>query len=139
MVTQDKEKDAVTVKSKPQTEAQEIPEGTYFKEVKQLSTGKKPACFAPDPALTQVVEDNGKLPYEESFSVAIGTVIPDMPAGFTDVYLHEYTETKARGYEVFSDENQKSFVGSLKSFNFSIERETAADQWKLESFIACTE
>jgi hypothetical protein len=126
--------------SSPQTSqtAQEIPEGTYFNEVKTLSAGSKPACLTPDPALTQIVEDDDKLPFEKSFSVAIGSVIPDMPAGFTDVYLHEYSATKARGYEVFSDQNQQSFVGDLAAFNFTIERASANNQWKLQSFIACT-
>lgn len=128
-----------TAATPKQQVAQSIPEGTNFKEVKKLSEGKKPACLAHDPSLDQVVQDDEKLPFDKSFSMALGTVITDMPAGFTDVYLNEYTPTRASGYEVFSDKNQESFVGDLKSFNFTIERDSPDSQWKLDSFIACSE
>jgi len=122
-----------------QKAAQQIPKETYFNEVKKLSAGDKPACLAPDPALEHVVKDDESLPYEKSFSPAIGTVIIDMPAGYTDVYLHSYTPTRASGYEVFSDKNQESFVGELKTFNFTIERASADSTWTVKSFIACSE
>jgi len=119
--------------------AQSIPSGTYFAKVRELSSGKKPACLAHDTALDTVVQADDKLPYEKSMSPALGTVIPDMPAGYTTTYLHTYTSTSATGYEVFSDKNQQSFVGNLKSFNFSLQRSNADATWKLTSFIACSE
>jgi hypothetical protein len=118
--------------------AQRIPEGTYFAKVRELSAGKKPTCLKRDTTLDQTVQADDKLPYQKSMSPALGTVIPDMPAGHTTTYLHTYTPTSATGYEIFSDKNQQSFVGSLKSFNFSIQRTSGDAHWKLTSFIACS-
>lgn len=122
----------------PQQHAQQIPIGTYFAKVRQLSTGKKPACLTRNTALDATVQADDTLPFEKSMSPALGTVIPDMPAGYTTTYLHTYTQTKATGYEIFSDKNQRSFVGDLKSFNFSIQRSNTEASWKLTSFLACT-
>ncbi|MDL2341790.1 MAG: hypothetical protein QFB87_01780 [Patescibacteria group bacterium] len=119
--------------------AQQIPQGTYFARVRELSVGKKPICLSRNTALDQTVQADDKLRYEESMSPALGTVIPDMPAGNTTTYLHTYTNTSATGYETFSDQNQQSFVGDLKSFNFGIRRSAGDGSWKLTSFVACTE
>jgi hypothetical protein len=119
--------------------AQPIPPGTYFAQVRRLSAGTKPSCLARDPALDQVVQADDNEPFDTSFSAAIGTVIPDMPAGHTTTYLHMYTPTNASGYIIFSDKNQQSFAGNLKSFNFTIERGNKSAAWKLKSFIACVE
>lgn len=129
-----------TAHAKPsQQYAQPIPEGTFFNQVRQLSAGQKPACLTHDKTLDKIVQADDKLPFEKSMSPALGTVIPDMPAGYTTTYLHTYTPTSATGYEIFSDKNQRSFVGDLKSFNFSIHRSSANATWKLVSFIACAE
>ncbi len=119
--------------------AHQVPQGTRFAEVRKLSSGKKPACLARDTALDKIVDEDDKLPYERSMSTALGTVIPDMPAGHTTTYLHTYTSTHATGYEIFSDKNQVEFVGNLKSFNFDIHRDNEDATWKLTSFIACSE
>jgi hypothetical protein len=119
--------------------AQSIPEGTFFAKVRELSVGKKPACLSRDTALDQIIKADSKLPYERSMSMVLGTVIPDMPAGYTTTYLHDYTPTNATGYEIFSDKNQQKLVGSLKSFNFRLQRSSADASWKLASFIACSE
>lgn len=130
----------VLLSKKPsQQYARPIPEGTYFATVRKLSAGKKPACLARDAALDNIVQADDKLPFEKSMSPALGMVIPDMPAGHTTTYLHTYTPTSATGYEIFSDKNQQSFVGDLKSFNFSVQRSSANAPWKLASFIACSE
>jgi hypothetical protein len=129
-----------TASTKPsQKHAQPIPEGTNFAQVRVLSAGKKPTCLTHDTALDQTVKADDALPYEKSMSTAIGTVIPDMPAGYTTTYLHTYTPTSATGYEIFSGKNQKPFVGNLKSFNFSIHRSGPDAVWKLTSFVACSE
>lgn len=122
-----------------QQSAQQIPQGTYFAKVRQLSAGTKPACLTPDPSLDPTVQADDQLPYEKSMSPALGTVIPDMPAGRTSTHLHSYSSTSATGYETFSDKNQQAFVGDLKSFNFNLQRSDANAAWKLTSFIACTD
>jgi hypothetical protein len=123
----------------PQQYAQSIPQGTNFAKVRELSVGKKPACLTRDTTLDQTAQSDEKLPYEKSMSPALGTVISDMPAGYTTTYLHTYTPTSATGYEIFSDKNQQSFVGDLKSFNFNIQRSSADATWRLTSFTACSE
>ncbi|MEO8104816.1 MAG: hypothetical protein ABI602_00565 [Candidatus Saccharibacteria bacterium] len=131
---------AKTDGTKPsQQYAQSIPQSTFFAKVRELSVGKKPACLTRDIALDQTVQADDKLPFEKSMSTALGTVIPDMPAGYTTIYLHNYTPTSAIGYEIFSDKSQQTFAGSLKSFNFSIQRSSTDATWKLASFIACSE
>lgn len=121
-----------------QQTAQSIPMSTRFAEVQKLSVGQKPACLTRTASLDSITAADDTLPYEQSFSPAIGTVIPDMPAGYTDVFLHAYTPTRASGYEVFSDKNQKLFAGNLRSFNFSVKRSDDKAMWTLVSFTACS-
>lgn len=127
-----------TSKSSGPKQAQQIPSGTYFAEVRKLSAGTKPVCVTEDPALSDVVKEDDKLPYEKSFGSAIANAIPDMPAGFIDVQLSSDASTTKTGYVVFSDKNQQSVVQNLKTFNFTVSRPNSSATWSLKSFIACT-
>lgn len=132
-------KKAHSTQSVAQQQAQQIPSGTYFAQVRKLSAGEKPFCLTEDPALSDVVKEDDKLPYDKSFGSAIANAIPDMPAGFIDVKLNDSTPTSKTGYVVFSDKNQQSVVQDLKTFNFTVNRPNANATWSLKSFIACTD
>lgn len=123
--------------TKDQANAQPIPDSSYFKDVKALSKGTKPACLKNNSSAQVAADKLTPTNYSYSFGLALGTRILDMPAGMFDSTVNSFANNQAKGTITFSDKNQAAFVGDLQRFNYVATVDPSNNHWKLTRLIAC--
>ncbi len=126
---------AILLNNHPTTVAQPIQPGTWLKQVRELSKGKKTACLANVSSATDAVKrDDSFTEFKgqkfSTFEEVEGGAIADIPAG-TNYHLtiNSYTNNTVKGTMTYDK--------GYGSYNYTTQKLPAHGQWQLMSIVAC--
>lgn len=119
----------------PAPTAQAIQPGTWLKQVRTLSKGKKATCLATVQSASDAVkQDDSFMDFNgdkiSNFETAAGGAIADVPAGTNyTLTINSYAAGTAKGTMIYEH--------GYGTYNYTIQKLSKHGDWKLVSIIAC--